>query len=52
MLPDYCKKMSDKYGLRVGDVKKLVSKLRNKTNYLVHYSNLQLCQVSPKKNFT
>ena len=52
MLPDYCKKMSDKYGLRVGDVKKLVSKLRNKTNYLVHYSNLQSCQVSPKKNFT
>ena len=41
MLPDYCKKIADKYGLRVGDIKKLVSNLRNKANYVVHYSNLQ-----------
>ena len=36
------KKIADKYEIKVGDVKKLIPNLGNKTNYLVHYRNLQL----------
>ena len=43
MLSDYCKKIADKYGIKVGDVKKLIPNLGDKTNYVVHYRNLQLC---------
>ena len=42
MLSDYCKKIADEYGIKVGDVKKLIPNLGNKTNYVVHYRNLQL----------
>ena len=42
MLSDYCKKIANKYEIKVGDVKKLISNLGNKTNYVVHYRNLQL----------
>ena len=42
MLSKYCKKIADKYEIKVGDVKKLISNLGNKTNYVVHYTNLQL----------
>ena len=42
MLSKYCKKIVDKYEIKVGDVKKLISNLDNKTNYVVHYRNLQL----------
>ena len=42
MLSDYCKKIADKYEMKVGDVKKLIPDLGNKTNYAVHYRNLQL----------
>ena len=42
MLSDYCKNISDKYEIKVGDVKKLISNLGNKTNYILHYRNLQL----------
>ena len=42
MLPKYCKKIADKYEIKVGDVKKLIPNLGNKTNYVVYYSNLQL----------
>ena len=42
MLSDYCKKIAGKYGVKAGDVKKLISDLGNKTNYVVHYRNLQL----------
>ena len=34
--------IADKYEIKVGDVKKLISNLGNKTNYVIHYSNLQL----------
>ena len=42
MLSDCCKKIADRYGIKVGDVKKLIPNLDNKTNYVVHYRNLQL----------
>ena len=42
MLSDYCKKIADKYEMKVGDVKQLIPDLGNKTNYAVHYRNLQL----------
>ena len=42
MLSNYCKKIADKYEIKVGDVKKLIPNLGSKTNYVVHYINLQL----------
>ena len=41
MLSKYCKKIADKQ-IKFGDVKKLIPNLGNKTNYVVHYRNLQL----------
>ena len=42
MLSDYSKKIADEYGIKVGGVKKLIEKFSNKTNFVVHYRNLQL----------
>ena len=42
MLSKYCKKIADKYDIKVGDIKKLIPNLGNKTNYVVPYRNLQL----------
>ena len=42
VLPDYCKRIADKYGIKVGDVMNLIPNLSNKTNYVPHYRNLQL----------
>ena len=42
MLLNYCKKIVDKYEVKVGDVKKFISNLGSKTNYVLHYRNLQL----------
>ena len=42
MLSDYCKKFFDEFEIKVGDVKKLIPNLGNKTKYIVHYKNLQL----------
>ena len=42
MLLNYYKKIADKYGIKVGDVVKLIPNLGNKTNYVLHYRNLQL----------
>ena len=36
------KQIADKYRIKVGDVKKLISHLGNKTNYVVHHEDLQL----------
>ena len=49
MLSNYCKKIVDEYGIKVDDVKKLIPNLGNKTNYLVHYKNLQLYLSLPMK---
>ena len=42
MLSKYCKTIADKYKIKVGDVKKLIPNLSNKTKYVLHYRNLQL----------
>ena len=42
MLSAYPKKIVDKYDIKVGDVKKLIPNLSNKTKYVLHYRNLQL----------
>ena len=42
MLSKYCKGIADGYKIKVGDVKKLIPDLGNKTKYVLHYRNLQL----------
>ena len=42
MLWKYCKKIADKQKIKVGDVKRLIPNFSNKTNYVIHYRNLQL----------
>ena len=42
ILSNYCKSIADKYEIKVGDVKKLIPNLGNKTKYVLHYRNLQL----------
>ena len=42
MISKYCKKIADKYKTKVGDVKKLIPSLGNKTKYVLHYRKLQL----------
>ena len=42
MLSKYCKEIADKYEIKVGDVKKLIPNLGNKTKYVVYYKNFQL----------
>ena len=42
MLLKYCKKIANKYVMKIGDVKKLIPNLGNRTNYVAHYRDLQL----------
>ena len=42
MLSKYCNKIADKYGIKVGDIKKLILNLGSKTKYVLHYRNRQL----------
>ena len=42
MLSKYCSDIANKYGIKVGDVQKLVPNLGNKSKYVLHYRNLQL----------
>ena len=42
MLSDYCKKVAEQCEIKGGNVKTLIPNLGNKTNYVVHYKNLQL----------
>ena len=39
MLSKYCKKIADKYEIKVGDLKKLIPNLGNKTNYVFVFRN-------------
>ena len=48
MLSGYCKK-TDKYEVRVGDVKKLIPNLSNDNNYVLYCRNLQLYLFSGMK---
>ena len=43
MLSDYCKRIADEYGIKVGDVMKLIPNLGDKISYVLHYRNLQFC---------
>ena len=40
MLSAYCKRIADEYDIKVGNVKKLILNLNNKTKYVLHYRNL------------
>ena len=42
MLSGYCKKITNKYNISIGLVGKLISMLRDKEEYVLHYRNLQL----------
>ena len=42
MLSDYFKKTADEYGIKVGDVMKLIPNFGNKTNYVLHYRSFWL----------
>ena len=42
MLSKHCKNIADKYEIKVGYVTKFIPNFGNKTNYVVHYRNLQL----------
>ena len=42
MLSNYCKKIASEDGIKVGDVKKLIPNLGNKSNYVLHYGIIQL----------
>ena len=42
ILSDYSKKIADEYGIKVVDVRKIITNLGNKTNYVLHYRNLQV----------
>ena len=41
MLSRYCKDIADRYGIKVGGVKKLIPSLGDKVEYVVHYRNLK-----------
>ena len=42
MLSKYCSEIAHKYGIKVGEINKLIPNLGDKENYVVHYRNLQL----------
>ena len=41
IMSGYCKKIAAEYEIKVDDVKKLIRNLGKKTNYLLHYRNLE-----------
>ena len=41
MLSNYCKNIVDRYNIKVGGVKKLITNLYDKIRYPFHYKNLK-----------
>ena len=42
MLSNYCKNIADEYRIKVSHVKRLIPNLGDKTDYVLHYKNLEL----------
>ena len=42
MRSKYCKEIADRYRIKLGDLKKLIPSLGNRTEYVLHYRNPQL----------
>ena len=42
ILSNYCLEIRKKYSISSGQVQKLITNLNNKSNYVLHYKNLQL----------
>ena len=42
MLPPYCIQLQEEYGIRIGQVAKLIPTLADKKNCVLHLRNLQL----------
>ena len=42
MLPKYCSNIANKYDIKIGGANKIVANLGNKSQYVLHYRNLQL----------
>ena len=42
MLSPYCLDLEEKFKLNIGQVKKLITTISDKQNYVLHYRNLQL----------
>ena len=40
MLSDYCKRIADEYGIKVGNAMKLIPNLGHKTKYIFYYKNV------------
>ena len=42
MLSNYCSRVANEYGIKIGGVNKLVPNLDNESKYILHYRNLRL----------
>ena len=42
MFSNYCSNIANDYGIKIGNVSKLIQNLGNKSKYVLHYKNLQL----------
>ena len=42
-LSDYCSEITNEQNITIVSVKKLVTNIKDKNNYLIHYRNLQQC---------
>ena len=42
ILSNYYKSIADRFEIKVGDIRKFIPNLGNKTKYVLHYKNLQL----------
>ena len=49
ILSKYCKESDNKHEIKVGDIKKLIPNLSNKTKYVLHYRNIQFSCICLKE---